>query len=77
MIRKLIYDFQKLVCRINGHKFKVIRKDLLLECRRCGACAIRKGFLNGSFEAPLEKSTFKKNSQQRCKEEDKYPGSSG
>jgi hypothetical protein len=46
MLRKLIHKFHKFVCRIKGHKLKVIAKDLVWECERCEATFLRKGLSN-------------------------------
>jgi hypothetical protein len=54
MIRKLIHLFQKLVCRIRGHKFKVILPGVLLDCEQCGASLIRRDLVPGNTEAQHE-----------------------
>ena len=54
MIRKLIYLFEKLVCGIRGHKFKVILPGVLLDCERCGATLVRRNLLPGNAEAQHE-----------------------
>ncbi len=46
MLQKLIDQFHKVVCRIKGHKLKVISKDTLWECERCKAWLIRKDLMD-------------------------------
>ena len=51
MGRTLIHRLQKFVCRIRGHKLKVISKDVLWECQRCRDTFLSEGFLKRSFKA--------------------------
>ena len=51
MRRRLIHRLQKLVCRIRGHKLKVISKDVLWECQRCRDTFLSEGFLKRRFKA--------------------------
>jgi hypothetical protein len=51
--RTLIHRLQKLVCRIRGHKLKVISKDLLWECQRCRGTFLSESLLNGKFKADV------------------------
>jgi hypothetical protein len=67
MAGKLKCIFHELVCRIKGHKFKVVSKDILWECERCKACAIRKGFLERTFET-MERLPAKKRTQPSAEE---------
>jgi hypothetical protein len=48
--RALINRLQKLVCRVRGHRLKVISKDILWECQRCGATFLSEDFVKGTVE---------------------------
>ena len=60
MRRALIHRLQKLVCRIRGHKLKVISKDVLWECQRCRDTFFSEGFLKRRFKVDAMPPTQQK-----------------